>query len=83
MSAQAFETALARLFADAAFRERFLADADSALAGMGLTARESADLGDIDRIGLEMAARSYARKKAGRAGRATSGENAVRGSHGA
>lgn len=66
MSAQAFETALARLYTDPDFRSRFLADPESALADQGLTCEERNDLIGVDRAGLVMAAQSFARKRSAR-----------------
>lgn len=65
MSAQAFETTLARLYTDPAFRELFLAFPERALEGGLLTAEEMADLQAVDRTGLVMAAHSYYRKRNG------------------
>lgn len=65
MSAQAFESTLARLYTDLAFRELFLAFPERALEGALLTAEEKADLLAIDRTGLVMAAHSFYRKRNG------------------
>jgi hypothetical protein len=60
----AFEAFLARLYVDAAVRERFLADPRGEAARAGLTPSECAALDGIDRSGLELAARSFASKRA-------------------
>ena len=59
----AFEAFLARLYTDAAARERFLADprGESARAGLGL--REQEALAGVDRVGLELASASFAAKR--------------------
>lgn len=59
-----FEAFLARIYVDAAARQRFLADPLAAARDAGLDAREARALADIDRIGLELAAESFARKRA-------------------
>jgi hypothetical protein len=64
MSAPALEAFLARLFSDAALRERFLHDAKTVTADLPLTEIERAALLEIDRTGLQMAAASYANKRA-------------------
>lgn len=66
MSAQGFESVLARLYADAGFRRRFLAQPEAALAGFPLTCGEQAELIAMDRAGLVMAAQSYHRKRMNR-----------------
>ena len=63
MSSPRLEAALARLYADAAFRAAFLADAEAALAGAGLDPAERAALRTIDRADLALAAESYAAKR--------------------
>ena len=64
----AFEAFLARLYTDAELRRRFLADpravaGGGAGGGHGLSAEEIQALVDIDRVGLELAAASFARKR--------------------
>lgn len=66
MSAQAFESILARLYTDPDFRELFLAFPERALEGGLLTVEERADLLAVDRTGLVMAAHSFYRKRNGR-----------------
>jgi hypothetical protein len=68
MSAAAFESLLARIYVDAQARARFLADPYSEAAKAGLTEEECAALEQIDRVGLELAAGSFERKRAGRCG---------------
>ena len=59
-----FETFLARLYTDADMRSRFIADPRTEGARNNLTADECESLGRIDRIGLELSARSFAHKRA-------------------
>ncbi len=59
----AFEAFLARLYVDAEVRQRFLADAQGEARRAGLAPDEVAALADIDRVGLALAAESYARKR--------------------
>jgi hypothetical protein len=59
-----FEAFLARLYTDAEVRGRFLADARGEAARAGMTAAECDALERIDRRGLELAARSFAHKRA-------------------
>lgn len=66
MSARGVEHVLARLYADAGFRESFLAAPESALRPFNLTEAERFGLLQIDLTGLHFAAESYARKRAGR-----------------
>ena len=63
MSAPALETLLARLYSDAAFRARFLADPLGVSMQAGLSEAEALALAGIDRVGLELAAESYERKR--------------------
>jgi hypothetical protein len=63
MSGIAIEAYLARLYADPAARETFLADPVSAARAAGLGEGEANSLRDIDRAGLRMAAASYAHKR--------------------
>jgi hypothetical protein len=60
----AFEAFLARLYVDAEARAAFLADPRAAASG--LADDEIAALEAIDRVGLELAAASFARKRAGK-----------------
>ena len=59
-----FETFLARLYTDAPLRARFLADPRAETARHQLTAEECEALARIDRVGLELSARSFAHKRA-------------------
>ena len=68
-SAQACEDLLARLFTDAEFRARFRADAQGIGRELGLDETALATLKDMDCVGLELASRSYAHKREGRANR--------------
>ena len=65
MSSPAFEAFLARIYADAAARERFLADPRGEAARAGLAAGEVDALERIDREGLRLAAESFAAKRRG------------------
>lgn len=67
--AQACEYLLARLFTDADFRARFRRDPQAVGRELGLDALALAALERTDWVGLDLAARSYARKRAGHAGR--------------
>jgi len=58
-----FETFLARLYTDAQLRERFLADPRSEAQRHQMTVEECAALERIDRVGLELSARSFAHKR--------------------
>ena len=68
MSAATFESLLAHIYVDAQVRARFLADPHGEAAKAGLTDEECAALAQIDRVGLELAAGSFERKRAGRFG---------------
>ena len=59
----AFESFLARLYVDRPARQRFLADPHGVAAAAGLTAGEIAAAVRIDRVGLQLAAASFARKR--------------------
>lgn len=59
----AFESFLARLSVERPARERFLADPRGEAAAAGLSADEIAAAAGIDRVGLELAAASFARKR--------------------
>ena len=69
MSAAAFEAFLARIYVDSEARPRFLADPDGEAQRAGLDREEQRALVAIDRIGLELAARSFALKRARSGGR--------------
>jgi hypothetical protein len=66
MSAQKFETFLAKLYVDNQARSRFLADPRREVLRAGLTEDDCAALQNIDFVGLELAAQSFARKRASR-----------------
>lgn len=63
MNSPTLERFLASLYTDAGLRARFLAAPCEEAKRAGLSDEQSAALGKIDRVGLEMAARSYARKR--------------------
>ena len=67
MSAK-LEAFLAKLYVDAEFRKRFLADPRGEAAAHGFDERETEALASIDRIGLKMAAASLRHKKRQRSG---------------
>ena len=70
MSHPRFETFLVELYTDAEARRRFLADPVSAARLAGLDEHDVDALARIDRVGLELAARSFESKRAaGRRGR--------------
>jgi len=60
----AFEAFLARIYTDARARSRFLEDPRGEAARAGLDPREQDALATVDRVGLEMAALSFAAKRA-------------------
>jgi hypothetical protein len=66
MSHPRFEAFLAELYTDAEAREQFLADPRSAARLAGLDERDVETLAHIDRIGLELAVRSFEHKRAAR-----------------
>ena len=66
MTGPVFEAFLARVYVDDGFRARFLQDARGVAVEAGLSPEECNALEKIDREGLELAAASYARKRAGR-----------------
>jgi hypothetical protein len=63
MSSPALERFLARIYVDPQVRARFLEDPRTEAARAGLPVDQCRALEAIDRVGLEMAARSYARKR--------------------
>ena len=67
MSAAGIEVLLARLYADAGLRSEFLRAPAAVARAAGLDPHEVAAMQAIDRVGLEMAAESYERKRAGKA----------------
>jgi hypothetical protein len=66
MSGSKFEAFLARIYVDAATRERFLADPRGEATRAGLQSNEVEELVNIDRDGLELFAQSLTHKKAQR-----------------
>ena len=64
MSAQKFETFLAKLYVDDQARSRFLADPRRETLNAGLSENDCTALEKIDFVGLELAADSFARKRA-------------------
>lgn len=62
----AIESFLARLYADDALREAFLADPACVVRREGFEGRDAEALVATDLVGLRLAAESYARKRAGR-----------------
>ena len=66
---RALETYLVKLYLDRDARRAFLADPRGAAAEYGLSEADVAALERVDRDGLELAARSFASKRAGRAPR--------------
>ena len=63
MSAREFELFLARIYVDASARARFEANPRDAALRAGLSEEECAALENVDPADLELAARSYARKR--------------------
>jgi hypothetical protein len=66
VSMSALEHFLAKIYVDPAARARFLADPRAEAARAGLPEQQCRALEKIDRVGLEMAARSFAHKRARR-----------------
>jgi hypothetical protein len=63
MSSQALEAFLARIYVNPEARARFLSDPSAEAARAGLSEAECAAVRDIDRPGLELAARSIEKKR--------------------
>jgi hypothetical protein len=63
----AVEAVLARLYVEPDFRARFLAAPEATLAASGLTPEECRALAALDRVGLALAADSFAAKRAAKA----------------
>ena len=66
MSSPRFEAFLAELYTDDDARRRFLADPRACARRAGLDDAECEALAAIDHVGLELAARSFAHKRAAR-----------------
>ena len=64
MTGPRFEIVLARLYTDEMFRARFLANPEQAALAEGLTPAEAQALGAVDREGLDLAAKSFEKKRA-------------------
>ena len=64
MSSPQLETFLAQLYTDQALRQRFLEQPHAVAAAAGVTQQEARALAAIDRTGLQMAATSFAHKRA-------------------
>ncbi len=64
MSAQKLEAFLAKLYVDDQARTRFLADPRREAMNAGLSDEDCTKLENIDIVGLELAADSFARKRA-------------------
>jgi Aromatic-ring-opening dioxygenase LigAB, LigA subunit len=69
MSASAFEAFLARIYVDPDARARFKADPCAEASHAGLSPDECAAIMRIDWVGLELAARSFAKKRRAKARR--------------
>jgi len=72
VSGQALEAFLARLYTDANARRNFLADPRGSAVRAGLEPSEVDGLAAIDRDGLELAARSFEKKRTAREPRRSS-----------
>ena len=66
MSASLLEAFLAQIYVDEEARARFLADPNGEAMKAGLTLQETKALERIDRVGLELMAKSLERKRRGR-----------------
>lgn len=66
MNTPQLERFLARIYVDPQLRARFLAAPHDEARRAGLTEEQSCALAAIDRTGLEMAARSFGAKRAGK-----------------
>ena len=66
MTGPKFEAVLARLYTDAGFRKQSLNAPLTAALAEGLSQTEAEALAGIDREGLELAAASFAKKRAGK-----------------
>ena len=63
MNSPRLEAFLARLYVEDDLRERFLAEPRAVALVAGLDAQEAAALADIDKMGLRVAAESFATKR--------------------
>jgi hypothetical protein len=66
MSASRLEAFLAQIYVDEEARVRFLADPNGEAMKAGLTLQETEALTRIDRVGLELMAKSLERKRSGK-----------------
>jgi len=64
MSAERLEAFLALLYVDEQSRQRFLSDPRGEAANAGLNEQDCTALENIDLVGLELAADSFAKKRA-------------------
>ena len=69
MSAARLEAFLAQLYVDEQARRRFLSNPHDEAANAGLSDQDCTALANIDLVGLEFAADSFAKKRAGQAAR--------------
>lgn len=63
MSSSTFEAFLAKIYVDAKARERFLSDPLGEASRAGLSLEEAQAMQNIDRVGLELASRSFGVKR--------------------
>jgi hypothetical protein len=68
VSARSVEAFLARLYTEAPLRASLVADPRATAVAAGLSDDEASAFAAIDRVGLELAAESYARKRAAHRG---------------
>jgi len=66
MSASRLEAFLAEIYVDEDARARFLANPNGEAMKAGLTRQETEALARIDRVGLELMAKSFERKRHGK-----------------
>ena len=64
MTTPTFETFLARIYTDADLRRRFLDDPQETARTAGLSPEECASVVALDRTGLKLAAKVFAKKRA-------------------
>ena len=66
MSGEQVEHFLARLYTDEGLRERFLREPEQVALAAGLGVEDAKGMGLIDKVGLQMAAQSFAKKRGAR-----------------
>jgi len=66
MNAPLFEAFLARIYVDAKARTEFLSDPVGEAKRAGLSPEEARELQNMDWVGLELASRSFEKKRLGR-----------------